>query len=142
MRRVPYYQTDMEIEEYVYTAGPFGTEWLENLRRGKLTAGRCKSGRVILPVRSFCSDPDDEVVGLVEVGEAGVVEAIAVIRVDFYGNKLAKPIKVGLIRFPGVEGGLVHYLADDVSLGDRVRPVWRAEKRGSIADIEYFEKVR
>jgi len=141
MRRITHYQTDMEIEEYVYTAGPVGTEWLENLRRGRLAAGRCRSGRLILPPRAFCSSPDDDVVELVEVKDVGVVEAIAVIRTDFYGNRLERPVKVGFIRFPGVEGGLVHYLAEDVSLGDRVRPVWRAERRGSVTDIEYFEKA-
>ncbi|MBP1449333.1 MAG: Zn-ribbon domain-containing OB-fold protein [Thermoproteus sp.] len=135
----------MEIEAYVYTAGPIGSRWLEELRRGRLTAGYCaKCGKLFIPPRSFDPDSFEEVSELMPIDEVGIVETYTVIYRDFYGNPLREPATLAFIRFPGVEGGLIHFVkAKEQRVGMRVRPKWRPpeERKGLITDIEYFEPV-
>jgi uncharacterized OB-fold protein len=49
---------------------------------------------------------------------------------------------LAFIKFPGVEGGLIHYVKTDrPRIGMKVRPRWREEKRGLVTDIEYFVEI-
>lgn len=141
MRRVKTFPEVMEIEAYVYTAGPVGTKWLENLKAGKLTAAYCpKCGRLFLPPKMFCPYDFEEVRELREIGQTGVVESYTVIERDLSGERLPERKVLAFIRFPGVEGGIIHYVkAEGLAIGMKVKPKWRSERRGSVTDIEYFE---
>ncbi|GGP18924.1 hypothetical protein GCM10007981_00530 [Thermocladium modestius] len=143
MSDTKYFREVMEIEEYEYTAGPIGTKFLEGLRNGKLVAGRCgKCGAIHIPPKGFCPVDFQQVTETVEIEPMGIVKTFAVIREDFNGNSLREPVVLAFIEFPGVSGGLLHYLkAERPSIGMKVKPKWRAERRGSINDIEYFEPL-
>lgn len=143
MRRVKSFPEVMEIEAYVYTAGPVGTKWLEALKSGRLTAAYCpRCGRLFLPPKMYCPFDFEEVKELREIETVGVVESFTVIERDFYGEKLPERKILAFIKFPGVEGGLIHYLkTTKPAVGMRVKPRWRAERVGLITDIEYFEEV-
>lgn len=79
----------------------------------------------------------------VEVENIGSVEATTVCHRDGEGNILPEPIGVALVRFPGVHGGLVHKIRGSISVGDRVRVVFKdkSARTGSILDIDCFEKA-
>ncbi|MFB6489940.1 MAG: Zn-ribbon domain-containing OB-fold protein [Thermoproteus sp. AZ2] len=145
MNRVKYFQEVMEIEAYVYTAGPIGTRWLQELKNGRLTAAYCaKCGKLFLPPKMFEPETFEEAVELRPIDDVGVVETYAVIHRGFDGEELKGPVAMAFIKFPGVEGGLVHYVkAKELRVGMRVRARWRpVEQRvGSITDIECFEPV-
>ena len=143
MRRIKHFPEVMEIEAYVYTAGPIGTKWLEALRAGRLTAAYCpKCGRLFMPPKMYCPYDFEEVKELREVEPVGVVETYTVVERDFYGEQLKEKKVLAFIKFPGVEGGLIHYVkTDKPRIGMRVRPRWRAERRGLVTDIEYFEEA-
>ncbi len=114
----------MEIEAYIYTAGPLGTKWLEELRKGRLTAAYCpKCNRLFLPPKSFCPIDFSQVTELVPISEVGIVKSFAVVKKSFYGQKVEKT--VAFIEFPGVFGGMVHYVRGKVEIGTRVKPKWR-----------------
>lgn len=143
MKRIRYFPEVMEIEAFVYTAGPIGTKWLEALKSGKLTAAYCpKCGRLYMPPKMYCPHDFQEVTELREVAPLGVVESYTVIHRDFYGEPLKEPKVLAFIKFPGVEGGLIHHVKTDrPRIGMKVRPNWRAERRGLVTDIEYFEEA-
>ncbi len=132
--------TDMEIEEYVYTPGPLGHKWLSMLKEGTLGAARCRDGTLMLPPRAFCDD-FSEAVDVVPISPLGVVSALTTIYRDFYGAPLDEPVRIGYIQFPGVKGGLVHYVKGDVRIGVKVMPVWRERRTGSVTDIAYFTRA-
>lgn len=131
---------------YRYTAGPIGTKFLEGLRAGKLLAGKCHvCGRLLMPPKAFCQYDFAEIKELVEVAPVGIIKTYTVVYEDSNGNRLPKPVIIGFIEFPGVTGGLIHYIINvepsGVRVGLKVRPVFKpeGERRGSIMDIVGFE---
>jgi uncharacterized OB-fold protein len=79
----------------------------------------------------------------VDVGKEGRVDTFSVAQVDINGNPLDEPVVYGLIRFPKVDGGLVHIIAarpEKVKIGMRVKAKLRPkrDRKGSILDIECF----
>ncbi len=143
MRRIKYFPEVMEIEAYVYTAGPIGTKWLEALKSGRLMAAYCpRCGLLFMPPKTYCPRDFEEIKELREVAPLGVVESYAIVERDFYGEPLREKKILAFIKFPGVEGGLIHYVkTEKPRLGMKVRPKWRTERRGLITDIEYFEEA-
>ncbi|BBD72075.1 hypothetical protein HS1genome_0464 [Sulfodiicoccus acidiphilus] len=131
----------MEIDAYEYTPGPMGDKWLEELKQGRLTASKCSScGTVFLPPKLYCPVCRGEAKELVPTGKGRAVNVVQV-KVDDEGKKLTRPVKLALIRFDGIFGGLLHYVSDEVEEGDQVKPKFKVERRGSITDIEFFERV-
>lgn len=143
MRRVEKFPEVMEIEAYVYTAGPIGAKWLEALRSRRLTAAYCPNcKRLFLPPKLYCPRCFGEVSELKDIEPVGVVESFTVVTRDFHGQPLREPVALAFIKFPGVDGGLIHYVkAQGLEIGMRVRPKWREERKGLVTDIEYFERA-
>ncbi len=135
-----YVYTDMEIEEYIYTPGPLGHKWLSMLKEGTLGAAKCRDGTLLIPPRSFCPD-FAEAVDVVPISPLGIAVAVTAIYRDFYGRPLDEPARIAYIQFPGVRGGLVHYVTGEVRPGAKVVPVWRERRVGSITDIAYFTRA-
>jgi len=140
MKRVKYFPEVMEIEAYVYTAGPVGTKWLEELKEGRLTAAYCpRCNKLFLPPKMYCPYCFGEVKELRPIEPVGVVESYTVIERDFNGELLKEKRVLAFIKFPGVEGGLIHFLkTDKPRIGMRVAPKWREKRQGLLTDIEYF----
>jgi uncharacterized protein len=88
----------------------------------------------VVPARPFAPD-GTALREIVELPEEGVLEAVTV------AHHLDGAPAFGLIRLPGATTLLFHRLgggAEELAAGARVRAVWRAERSGSILDIEHF----
>ncbi len=135
---------DMEAS-YLYSTGIAGERFFTALRdKGKIMAATCpKCKKTVLPPRMYCERCFAELVDWVDVGKEGRVDTFSVARVDMNGEPLEEPVVYGLIRFPKVDGGLVHIITarpEKVKIGMKVKARLRPKKErtGSITDITGF----
>jgi uncharacterized OB-fold protein len=136
--------------EYKYDAGRKGSPFYGEMKENKrIFANKCPScGRMSVPPRPFCGlCTGVEMTEWVEQGDVGTLEVLTIQYYQFNhprtGEALDIPWASGQIRLDG--GALVrHYLhpADPKGIkeGDRLKAVWRDERRGHFTDIKYFEK--
>jgi uncharacterized OB-fold protein len=134
--------------DYSHAAGLAASRFLVALRdEGRILASPCpRCGRVRVPPRSFCEDcfvhtSDD----WVEVGPGGVVEAFTVTRAEFPGYP-PPPHALAYVRLDGAGTAMANFVegldlsADPaLTIGDRVRAVFAAERQGRITDF-HFER--
>jgi hypothetical protein len=128
-----------------YTAGVAGEKFLREIKdNGRLLATRCPNCNLnYLPPRTYCERCMAKLEDYVQVDSVGIVESYTACTQDSDGKPLPQPVGVALVRFPSAHGGLVHKTKGEVSVGDKVRVVFKEKPKrtGSILDIEYFEKV-
>jgi len=128
-----------------YTVGVAGEKFFrEIMENGQLIASRCpKCDFNYLPPRIYCEKCLSKLDEYVQVENSGTVEMFTMCHQDAEGKALAQPVGVALVRFQGAHGGIVHKTKGDLSIGDRVRAVFkeRSNRVGSILDVEYFEKI-
>ncbi|MCS7107307.1 MAG: Zn-ribbon domain-containing OB-fold protein [Acidilobaceae archaeon] len=145
--------------KYAYSAGQALSVFLKGLREGKIVGRTCNScRRIMVPPREFCEYCHSPAGEWVELPGTGRVETASVSYISARRAKLREPEVVAIIRLdaPGYRGdepdfpGIFHRLCgvteEEVKggkvFGARVRPRWRpeGERRGSITDIECFER--
>jgi hypothetical protein len=128
-----------------YTAGVAGERFLREIKdNGKLLAARCADCKLnYLPPRIYCERCMGKLEEYVEIESIGTVQSYTACTQDSEGKPLPRPVGVALVRFPSAHGGLVHKTKGEVSVGDKVRVVFKekSKRTGSILDIEYFEKI-
>ena len=150
---------EREMPRYEHSAGRFLSQFLEGLRRGVLLGARCPScGRVLVPARGFCEYCYRPTVELVELSGRGRVYSAVVSYISADRRRVEEPQVMGVVEleapgerppgwFPGLYHRLCGFSEDDVvsgrAIGAWVRPRWRpvGERRGSLNDIECFEKT-
>ena len=146
VRALRHWEVDMSVD-YIYTSGVAGERFFSALRdEGRLLAAKCTScNESQLPPQMFCEACFSPLTEFVDAPLAGKVAAITTTHVDRLGNPLASPASFAFVTFQGVSrGGLVHRLLappDQIRPGMavRVRLKPRAERAGTILDIEGFE---
>jgi uncharacterized protein len=125
-----------------YTPGVANTAFFEALRdRGVLLGSRCAAcGVTYLPARLFCERCFAELAADVECGPEGTLESWTVGHVGVDDDALDPPGRLALVRLDGADTVMMHRLADGgtPAIGMRVRAVVRAERSGSIDDVEGF----
>jgi uncharacterized protein len=125
-----------------YTPGVANTLFFEALRdRGMLLGARCDAcGVTYLPARIFCERCFAELSPGTECGPGGVLESFTTGHTGIDGEPLDPPVTLGLIRLDGADTVLMHRLidVDAPAIGLRVTARLRAERTGSILDIEGF----
>jgi len=125
-----------------YTPGVANTAFFEALRdRGALLGSRCHACEVTyLPARMFCERCFAELSPETECGPGGVLESFTVGHAGIDGEPLARPDTIGLVRVDGADTVLMHRLIDmeRPAIGARVTVRLRADRSGSIRDIEGF----
>jgi hypothetical protein len=126
-----------------YTPGPGAGAFLDGLRAGALTGSRCEGcGVTYLPSRLFCERCMAELTPDVSCGPEGTLASWTTLAIDVDGAPLAEPVVYALVRFDGADTVLLHRLLvgsdAEPAIGDRVRAVFRAERGGSILDLEGF----
>ena len=137
--------TTIKLEfPYTRTLGPVIGAFAKGLRDQRLLASRTADGKVQMPPLEF-----DPLTGkaveadLVEVGPGGVVESWSWVPKPSARHPYDRPFAFALIRVDGTDTSLVHVLTaespDEISVGMRVRPRWKAEPVGKIDDIEGWE---
>lgn len=128
---------------YTRSTGPVVGRFLTGLRDGRFEGIRGGDGTVIVPPTEYDPYTAAALSEFVEVGPAGVVTAwtwVAEPRVA--KQPLDRPFAWALIKLDGADTAMVHAVAvdspDAMSVGLRVQPRWRAERVGSIRDVEAF----
>lgn len=128
-----------------YTAGLAGERFLREIKdNGRLVAARCpKCDLNYLPPRIYCERCMSKLEEYATLENTGTVDSFTVCRKDSDGKDLPQPTTVAFVRFQSAHGGLVHKAKGQVSVGDKVRVVFRekSKRTGSILDIDYFEKT-
>ncbi|MEU4326107.1 Zn-ribbon domain-containing OB-fold protein [Nonomuraea dietziae] len=128
---------------YTRTTGPVIGRFLTELRDGRLMGVRTAEGRTLVPPLEYDPATGEPVTDeWVEVGPAGTVTASAWVHEPRESHPLDRPFAWALIRLDGADTALVHAVdagsPKALPPGTRVRPVWRAERRGHITDISHF----
>lgn len=129
------------------SAGRAFTAFAAALRERRLLGLRCAGcGRVYLPPRPLCGDCRLRLSEWVEVGPEGTVETATVVHLPITdpvsGESRPGPYAMGLIRLDGAGTTVNHYLASEgIGAGARVRPLWRKQRTGTMADVACFEEA-
>ena len=130
---------------YTRSVGPVIGRFLTGLRDGKLLAVRLADGRVLVPPTEYDPTTSEAVAGdgdhWIEVGPRGTVQTWSWVAQPRAGkHPLTRPFAFALIRPDGADTALLHAVdcgsPDAIAMGMRVAPRWRAERTGSITDIE------
>ena len=141
--------TDSIPLEYHYTAGVAGEEFRRELRdNGRFLVSKCsKCKSTYIPARMYCPSCFVEMKDQFPIDKPGYVYSFTTVNRDRSGADTESPITVGLVKFEGVKGGMVHLLdAGDpasVSFGMKVTPSLKnlSERTGAITDILAFKPV-
>ena len=141
--------TDSIPLEYHYTAGVAGEEFRRELRdNGRFLVSKCsKCKSTYVPARMYCPDCFIEMKDQFPIDKPGYVYSFTMVYRKRSGEESSNPVAVGLVKFDGVKGGIVHLLEIDdpgqVSIGMKVNPVLRdsAKRVGDITDILGFKPV-
>ena len=137
--------------EYSYAAGKHGSYFFTNLRDNqKFMAVRCpECNKTYIPPRPVCGEcfvPNDQ---WVEVGPQGTIEAWTVVYMPFMDPQTGKqrevPYGYAFIRLDGADNRLQHFIDESdpskLAIGQRVEPVFKEKRAGTLADIEFFKIV-
>jgi len=140
-----------EIPVYAqYTFGIAGERFFREIKdKGRIMGTKCsKCDLVYVPARIYCEQCFGELTEWLEIPGRGVLHSFTVSHVDLDGNRLKEPIVVGLVKFDGVYGGIVHRIGGvepgQVNIGMPVEIVLKPKTRrtGSILDIDCFKPIR
>lgn len=128
---------------YTRSTGPVIGRFLTDLRDRRLSGVRTRAGRVLVPPLEYDPATGEAVTDeWTEVGPAGTVTTAAWVARPRPEHPLDRPFAWALIRLDGADTALLHALDTGSERtarpGLRVRPVWRAERRGEITDIACF----
>lgn len=130
-----------------YSAGVAGDRFLQLLKQGKIQASTCKKcRRIYVPPKIYCKDCFLETGEWREIpADSGYVYTYTEVAGDLEGRKQEK-ITVALIKFDGIDGGLLGRLRVDderPKIGMKVKAVFKSKdkRKGELSDIEYFEPV-
>jgi uncharacterized OB-fold protein len=127
---------------YRRSLGPVLGAFMNALARQRILGIR-NGNRVMCPPLEWDPETAKELpVDLVEVGPAGTVETWTWVAQPTEQHPLDHPFAFAAIRLDGADTALIHAVdassVDEMAIGMRVAPRWRAERRGHITDIEAF----
>lgn len=129
---------------YRRSLGPVVGGFFTGLRDGKILGSRTRGGRVLVPPLEYDPETGESVQdGLVDVADTGTVAEWAWVTAPLRKHPLQTPFAWVLVQLDGADTKILHALdassMEDVQKGMRVRARWRAERTGTITDIECFE---
>jgi uncharacterized protein len=134
---------------YSYTIGTFASSFFEELKNQRIFGCRCtRCDRVAVPPKSFCEYCFAPVEDLVEVGQAGTIEAVTIVVAPFAGSPPV-PYAVAYVKLGGATSSIANYvrgvdlsdteaLPDELRIGASVRVVFAEHLEGRITDF-WFE---
>ncbi|WP_106397670.1 Zn-ribbon domain-containing OB-fold protein [Actinocorallia populi] len=135
---------------YTRSVGPVIGRFLSELRDGRLVGVKTQAGKVLFPPVEYDPANGHEVTGeFVEVGPVGTVETFSWVPEPLPAHPLDRPFAWALIRPDGADTAILHALdlgefergakpPKRLKAGLRVRPEYRAERKGDITDIVAF----
>src|SRR5438132_5604417 len=141
--------TDSIPLEFDRTSGVAGEEFRRGLRgNGRVLVSKCsKCKSTYIPARMYCPSCFIEMKDQFPIDKPGYVYSFTSVNRDRSGVDTELPVTVGLVKFEGIKGGIVHLLdvddLDGVSIGMKVTPSLKnsSERTGAITDILAFKPV-
>lgn len=132
--------------DYRRSVGPVLGRFFTALRdRQQILGMQAPGGRVLVPPMEYDPETGEDLRAdaMLEVGPGGSVETWAWVVQPRACHPLDRPFGWALIRLDGATSSLLHAVdagrESRMRTGMRVRPRWRAQRRGEIQDIECFE---
>jgi uncharacterized OB-fold protein len=134
--------------DYRYTPGAATSQFLKNIKEGKLRGRRCPScSKVYLPPRGGCPMCGVEFAEDVEIKDTGTMVTFAVVNVNFANRAVDLPYVTAEVAFDGADTTTTLLLKGvapaDARMGMRVKAVWlpEAEWDYTLANIDYVEPI-
>jgi hypothetical protein len=138
--------TALHHVEYTYrrSVGPVLGRFFAALRERRIEGIRTRAGRVLVPPAEYDPDTGESTTDeFVSVGPAGTVTTWTWVAKPRAKQPLQHPFAYALVKLDGADTPLLHAVdalsESRMRTGMRVRPRWRAETKGEIADIACFE---
>jgi uncharacterized protein len=139
--------TDSIPLEYHYTAGVAGEEFRRELKAtGRFLTAKCtKCKTSYVPARMFCPSCFVETKETKPLEKPGYVYSFTTVNRNRTGEPV-EPITIALIKFEGIEGGIIHRLdnnSGNVGFGTKVSPTLKSadERTGALTDIIAFRPI-
>jgi uncharacterized protein len=140
--------TDSIPLEFHYTAGVAGEKFRRELKdNGRFLASKCaKCKNSYVPARMFCPTCFIEMKETRAIDEPGYVYSYTTVNRNRAGEP-SEPVALALVKFEGVEGGIIHRLddktIDKAAFGIRVVPILkdRTERTGALTDVISFKQA-
>ncbi len=134
--------------EYRYTPGTATSQFLRNMKEGRLVGRRCPScSKVYVPPRGGCPMCGVEFGEEVAVKDTGTVVTFAIVNVNFANRVVDLPYVSAEVAFDGSDTTTMVLLkgvgADEARMGMRVKAHWlpEAEWDYTLANIDYVEPI-
>jgi len=136
---------------YYWHCGHYMSRFFLGLRDKKTILGiKCSGcGRVYVPPREICGRCFKTMDQWVDLGAEGSIYAFTVVKLPYIDPNTGKPIKVPrtdiYVKLDGADTCLMHWLDESdenkITVGARVRAVFKEHRRGTIHDIECFTQI-
>ncbi len=119
---------------------------VDGLREGKIVGRKCdQCGIVYVPPVTYCRKCLIDIETCIDLAATGTVRTFTVNLADVRGNPLDEPQVICCFQPDGSDAWFMGVLVIDdwkkVHVGMHVRAKLRAEPKGELADIEYWEPV-
>ncbi|MDH7552913.1 MAG: Zn-ribbon domain-containing OB-fold protein [Spirochaetota bacterium] len=145
--QLSYFEGQIPVN-YQYTLGVAGNKFFETLKqKGEFIASVCShcGVKTIYPL-IYCEECFNPIDTYVSIELEGELYSFTKCYRDYQGNTYDEPHVIGLIRFDGIKGGIIHRLninEKDLKLGIRVKAKLKPtnKRTGGLDDIVCFEKV-
>lgn len=131
---------------YTWSAGETGSRFLISLRDDqKIIGTKCsKCGTVYLPGRKNCGRCFIDMDEWVEIADEGVIQAYTIVHYNHAVQPAEVPFAYALIKLEGADVGFLHLIRKGLNRlknGLKVKAIFKAERTGSILDIDSFELI-
>jgi len=128
---------------YTWSTGPVVGTFLTQLKYQEFLGRRClKCETISCPPFDHCEKCGSSEAEWMEVGPGGMVRAVTIVHHCFSGQPANPPYALALIQLDGADTALCHLIREldlaQIRIGERVEPVFRDGRVGSLRDIAYF----
>lgn len=132
------------VLEYTYqrSTGLVIGRFLTALRDARLEGVRTAAGKVLVPPLEYDPETGEATGDPVEVGQSGTVTTWSWVHAPRRFHPLDRPFAWALVKLDGADTAMLHAVDAGsptvMASGMRVTARWRAERTGSIRDLECF----
>lgn len=127
---------------YKRSLGPVLSGFFTALRAGRILGAKTADGRVLVPPSEYDPMTGAAIAGLVEVGQAGIVQSWTWVEAPRPTHPLPHPFALALITLEGADTAMLHAVDAGspaaMTVGMTVHAAWRPARTGSIRDIACF----
>ena len=131
---------------YTWWVGETGSRFLVSLRDDqKILGAKCSQcGTVYVPPRKNCGRCFVDINEWVKIADEGIITAYTIVHYTNPVQPVKTPFAYALIKLDGADVGFLHIIKQDldkIKQGLRVKAKFKAERTGSILDIDSFELI-